>query len=278
MTNRAGTDVRALSWNSFRFVATLLSVVLLGIWVNILSEQLRDKDLWRSIEGLGAGNLFLVGGAVALVGSEYVTRRQRIVENERFERKMDLLRQRQQDLLRSTLTTVCELISKALEIPCNGRYFVAVHENGTTYLQQDRELAVLNIRMPREFGFTRLAVDTPHIVSGKSYRERRPLFEDLPVDHHTLYDTRVAQMIEPTQRWVLSCPVLTLDPRTNRHDESAQPHGVIVFYGVHDVPGADKNARVEFALDYAQQFAEQMSKILTMLVLTEEMVAGHDTQ
>ncbi|WP_216210196.1 hypothetical protein [Amycolatopsis aidingensis] len=199
------------------------------------------------------------------------------MERERFERHLEVLRQRQQRLLKSTLKIVCELVSKALEIPCNGRYFVAIKDDCTTYLQQDRDLAILNIRMPREFGFTRLSVDTPHIVSGKTYRERRPIYEDLPKDHHSLYDERVAQMIEPRQRWVLSCPVLRLDPETNRHDDGNPPHGVIVFYGVDDVPEPEKDSKVELSLDYAQQFADQMSQIFNMLKITQDMVIRNES-
>ncbi|WP_143254455.1 hypothetical protein [Amycolatopsis azurea] len=269
--------MRISPWNAFRFFATLISAVLLGIWVNILSDKLEDHGLWGSVQELRAGNLLLVGGSIALVGSEYLTRRRRAVEAERFERRLEVLRQRQRRLLKSTLRIVCELVSKALNISCNARYFEAVEKDQITYIQQDRDLAILNISMPREFGFTRVSVDTPHIVSGKSYRERRPIYEDLPEDHHKLYDTRVAQMIEPRQRWVLSCPVLKLDPETNRHNEEDSPHGVIVFYGVDDVPELEKESRIEFCLECAQQFADQMSQIMNMLTLTEEMVVGHDS-
>jgi len=72
-------------------------------------------------------------------------------------------------------------------VPCNGRYFVAVSgDDGIVYLVQDREMAILNVRMPREFGFTRVAVDTPHIVIGRAFRERSPIYEDLRVQQHLM--------------------------------------------------------------------------------------------
>jgi hypothetical protein len=78
----------------------------------------------------------------------------------------------------------------------------------------------------------------------------------------------VAQMIEPRQRWVLACPVLALDPSTNRHDGGHPPRGVLVFYGTETPPPAGRQPRVETCLVYAQQFADQMSHIFNMLELT----------
>jgi hypothetical protein len=260
-----------------RLSCTLLSVVLLGLWINILTNRLTNGDYLAAFSTLGWNNLLLVGGSVTLITSELVVRRRRVMERHDYERHLEVLRQRQQRLLVSTLGVVCTLISKTLRVPCNGRYFVAVSgDNGAVYLAQDREMAILNVRMPREFGFTRVAVDTPHIVIGRAFRERSPIYEDLPVDHHSLYDTRLAQMIEPKQRWVLACPVLALDRETNRHDEANLPHGVICFYGVEDPSRGGKETRVETCLEYAEQFADQMSQLLSILDLTKWMAATHD--
>lgn len=272
-----GAAVRLSTWTSIRIVTTLSSVVLLGIWVNLYTNKIADNSYLKSLIDLGWGNLLFPAGTAALIGGEYVTRRRQSLEHEHYERRLELLRQRQIHLLRSTLQLVCELISKTLHIPCNARYFMAVADtDGHVHLEQDRNLAVLNVYMPREFGFTRVSVDTPHIVSGRAYRERCPLYEDLPDDHHSLYDARVARMIEPRQRWVLACPVLALDPETNRHDDLNPPHGVIVFYGVDSIPKPGKPARIETCLDYAQQFADQMSQLMNMLDLTRGMAVSHE--
>jgi hypothetical protein len=115
-------------------------------------------------------------------------------------------------------------------------------------------------------------------VIGRAFRERSPIYEDLPVDHHSLYDSRLARMIEPKQRWVLACPVLALDPETNRHDEDNSPHGVICFYGVEDPPQSGRTARVETCLEYAEQFADQMSQMLNILEFTKWMAATNDRE
>lgn len=79
----------------------------------------------------------------------------------------------------------------------------------------------------------------------------------------------MAKMIEPRQRWVLACPVLDLDTRTNRHNYDADPHGVIVFYGV-DLPehAADSDA-INTAIRQAEQFADNMSHVINMMTLIE---------
>lgn len=280
MRSNLRTASRLPGWQVVRLLCTLCSVLLLGLWVNIFTNRLSSGDYLGTVGALKWNNLFLASGSVTLVVSELMAHRRRAVERSDFERRLEILRQRQRLLLKNTLDIVCTLISKTLRVPCNARYFVAVtDENGAIGLAQDRDLAVLNVAMPREFGFTIIQVDTPHIVIGRAYRERSPVYEDLPVDHHNWYDARVARMIEPTQRWVLACPVLALDPETNRHGERDQPHGVICFYGVDDPPAAGKSARVTTSLHYAEQFAEQMSQILNLFEFTQLMAAtNHDPE
>lgn len=262
--------MRSTLLNSGRLVSAVLSAILFGTWVNVYSDQLSTNGYLTTFLRLGTTNLVLVAGLGSLVGSEYLARRWRNVEQQRFEHRYELLRQRQQWLLEGTLKIICELVSKTLRVPCNARYFIArAGDDGRTFLEQDRHLAVLNLRMPREFGFTRIAVDTPHIVSGASYLERTPIYQELPEDHHSRYDSRVARMIEPRQRWVLACPVLALEPETDRHDEANPPHGVIVFYGTDVPPATDGDDHIAASLEYAQQFADQMSQMLNMLDLSQ---------
>lgn len=263
-----------------RLLCALSSVILLGLWVNIFTNRLSGGNYLTTIGALKWSNLLLAGGSATLVASELTALRRRTVERNDVERRLEILRQRQRVLLRNTLDIVCTLISKTLRVPCNARYFVAVAtETSDVGLAQDRDLAVLNVAMPREFGFTVISVETPHIVIGRAYRERSPIYEDLPVDHHDWYDARVGRMIEPTQRWVLACPVLALDAETNRHDEQNPPHGVICFYGVDDPPSAGKDARVTTSLHYAEQFADQMSQILNLFEFTHLMAAtNHDSE
>ncbi|MFC4853581.1 hypothetical protein [Actinophytocola glycyrrhizae] len=260
-----------------RLIFVLLSVILLGMWVNIYTDHLRSGDPLATIANLGWSNLLLGGGAGCLGASEYVALRRRVMERRDLEHRLEVLRHREHRLLENTLGLVCDLISKTLRVPCNGRYFIAVpDEHGEIFLEQDRELAVLNIRMPREFGFTRVATSTPHIVTGRAFTERRALYERLPIDHHDLYDATIARMIEPTQRWVLACPVLALDPETNRHDDEHLPHGVICFYSTQEPAKAGQQRRVDECLRYAELFADQMSQLLNMLELTQAMAAPHD--
>jgi hypothetical protein len=269
--------VRESSTKVVRLIFVLLSVVLLGIWVNIYTDQLKSGDLVTAVANLRWSNLLLGGGAACLGASEYVAQRRRALERRDLERQLEMLKHREHRLLQNTLELVCELISKTLRVPCNGRYFIAVpSENGEIFLEQDRDLAVLNILMPREFGFTRIATSTPHIVTGRAFTERRALFETLPVDHHNLYDPTIARMIEPAQRWVLACPVLTLDPETNRHDEEHLPHGVICFYSTREPAKTGQQRRVDECLRYAELFASQMSQMLNMLELTQAMAAHDD--
>ncbi|TDD73519.1 hypothetical protein E1293_31150 [Actinomadura darangshiensis] len=255
-----------------RLLSSVVSAILLGIWINVLTEQRDEVGYLDALRVLGYGNLLLLGGIVVLAGHELLVRRLRKMEFDDLENGFELLRQGERRMLQEALYLVCALISKTLSVPCNARYFRAITDDqGETCLEQDRELVVLNIAMPREYGFTRVDINTPHIVSARAYRERVPLYEKLPVNHTEWYAEEIGRMIEPTQRWVLACPVLSLDPLTNRHDDGRPPHGVIVFYGTQLPPSSGSRARIAESLGYAQKFADYMCSTLNALELTRTM-------
>lgn len=260
-----------------RVCASVASAILVGLWINLYTEKLARHGYASSVILLRWGNLPLGVGITLLVAGEALAWRYRLMQENEFRRLYSTLQQRQRRILEGMLNMVCELISKTLRIPCNARYFVAEKDHeGRYYIRQDRDLAVLNIRMPREFGFTRIYTDTPHIVSGQAFRDRVPLYEELPVNHSDLYEPDVSRMIEPQQRWVLACPVLRLDLITNSHDALHEPHGVIVFYGTRLPEADDPDEAVQVCLAYAEQFAEQMSHVMNMLELSTELESvGH---
>ncbi|WP_433245134.1 hypothetical protein [Actinomadura nitritigenes] len=255
-----------------RLASSVASAILLGIWINVFTDRRDGTGYLDALTGLGYGNLLLVASIVVLVVHELLLRRLRKLEFGDLENGFELLRHRERQMLHEALDLTCSLVAKTLAVPCNARYFVAVRdESGDVYLEQDRDLAILNISMPREYGFTRVDVTTPQIVSARAYRERVPLYEKLPVNHSEWYSDDVGRMIEPAQRWVLACPVLSLDPVTNRHDDGRPPHGVIVFYGTQLPPGGGARARIAESLRYSQKFADYMCNTLNTLELTRTM-------
>jgi hypothetical protein len=240
-------------------------------------SRLTDSGYAASLTGLKWAHAPLLLGLLLLAAGEILLRRWRMLQQTEFQDLYRTLQMRQRRILESTLRVLCELVARTLDVPCNARYFVAEQDlAGRYYLRQDRDLAVLTIAMPREFGFTRVYVDTPRFVSGRAFRDRVPLYEELPVDHSSWYETDVARMIEPQQRWVLACPVLRLDVATNSHQPDP-PHGVVVFYGTEVPGGDDAPVRVGAALDYSQHLAEQMSHVFNMLDLSADVEASDDT-
>lgn len=255
-----------------RLLSSVVSAILLGIWINLFTNKQEKLSYLGALKNLRYGNLLLLGTVISLVVHELLVRRLRKLEFDDLENGFELLRRRERQMLEDALNLVCTLISKTLEVSCNARYFVAVEDDqGNIYLEQDRDLAVLNVAMPREYGFTRIEINTPQIVSARAYRERIPLYEKLPVNHSAWYSDDVGRMIEPTQRWVLACPVLSLDPITNRHDDDRPPHGVIVFYGTQLTPSSGSRARIDESLGYSQRFADYMCNTLNTLELTRAM-------
>lgn len=260
---------RASILASVRLVFSTIAAILLSVWVSLLTNKTTPRvGLWRGVQELGPVNLLLLGVIGSLAAAEIAARRSERKNEKIFAERYRLLQKRQRRMLEADFGVTCEVISKTLGIPCNGRYFrVVTGEDGQLYFEQDRDLAVLNIVMPREYGYARVAVDTPNYIIGQSFRDRTPVYHELPVDHSKWYDDPVKKVIEPRQRWVLACPVLHLEPDSNRHSYGINPHGVVCFYGT-EVPKVNADSEgMSAAIQQAGRFAENMSHMLNMMNL-----------
>jgi hypothetical protein len=236
----------------------------LALWVSYLSRELdAGQGWWGSLRVLGLRNVLLVGTLVVIVTMEII--RARRDEREKRSAQASALRSELsgQRVLAAVLRNTNAAVGKALQLECNARYFPVVELEGVKYLVQARDLHVENIRMPGEYGFTRVPVDDPAFVSARSYLRRTPLYEVLPEDHgQTLYSPDVATMVEARQRWVLVCPVLSIDGATGDLRVEDHPHGVLVFYGVDLPEGDDVDERIREGIGYAQEAAEAFTFVL----------------
>ena len=250
-----------------RILTPLLAAAGIGIWVNLVTDNLNKHGFASSLRAAGVANLLPLVAAGAIIFNELLVRSSARAQSNSAVAQYRIFHQRERRLLEGMLALVTDLICRTLHVACNARYFIAITaDDSRTYLYQDRDLAVENVIMPKEYGFTSIAVDTPGIISGKAYLTRAPIFEELPVNHESQYSATVANMIQPEQRWVLACPVLTIDPLTSRHEPQTPPHGVLVFYGTELPRGGSRTIPV--AVKYAERFADQISHVLSLSDLT----------
>jgi hypothetical protein len=254
--------------NGARHAANVLEPVLysipLSIWVSDLGASLEDETAyWSAIRDLGPKNGLILATLAVIVAMEIVKARR----EERLRRRAaaDVLKTERsaQRVLLALLSTANAAVSQSLGVVTNVRYMpVEVDGEGNKALVQARDLHIEQVRMPSEYGFTRLSVDDPAIISGRSFRTKSPIYEELPVDHMDQYSPDVATMIDARQRWVLACPVLSIDGVAGDLRRDDDPHGVLVFYGV-DVPqGENIEEEIRNSLSYAQKAAEAFSFVL----------------
>ncbi len=106
----------------------------------------------------------------------------------------------------------------------NGRYFYATSESGRDLLVRAEDVHHETVPMPDEFGFPRIDVekDADTMVICRSFKFRAPMYEVLGADLATRYPPDLRYHIDPTQGWVLACPVLVKD---------AKPLGIVCLYG-----------------------------------------------
>jgi hypothetical protein len=263
----AGDHRREVLLNGARHAANVLEPIAysvpLSIWVGYLGESLEsDTAYWDAFRDLGLKNGILLTTLVVIVTMEIVKARR----EERRKRKaaVDVLKTERsgQRILLAILSNANAAVSRSLGVTTNVRYMPVVDVDGHKQLIQARDLHIEQVRMPSEYGFTGLSIDDPAIVSARSFTTRSPIYEELPVDHMDLYSAEVATMIDARQRWVLACPVLSIDGVGGDLRRDREPHGVLVFYGV-DVPhGEQIEEEIRESLGYAQKAAEAFSFVL----------------
>jgi hypothetical protein len=205
-----------LALTSGTSVATAITV---GVWVNLLTNEWNNASFLDAFRNLGWKNLWLVA-AVMSIALQVIPP---AVRSRRATRAyIDLAKPTMQKVLALTVTSRRALYASA---SMNGRYFYADTEGGKDVLVRENDVYFETELMPDEFGFDKAFVESDNLVICKSFRERVPIYEELPQDHPDRYDQRIRGSIDPDQAWVLACPVLPLDER------SKKPLGVVCLYG-----------------------------------------------
>jgi hypothetical protein len=215
----------------------LIIAIPLGIWVNLITatRYVGLMALFFNYQtfALGAG-LVLIAANLALV------RRWDIQERE-WNRVTGITQaQHTLSVQRRILSTYCMILKGVLGCNVSARIFDARNEEGEVRLYQVRDVFIENEYFPQETAYTYVPVTHPDFIHCRSFRERAPMYEILPVDHVENYPVREKTMVEPSQRWVLAAPIQRLDESGMARDE-LQPRGVVVFYGRTDpeaVPGS----------------------------------------
>ncbi len=135
-------------------------------------------------------------------------------------------------LLELTITGVQALSAARM----NGRYFYSAVEDGREVLVRHEDIFVESVQMPDEFGLSRVDVerDAETLVICQSYLNRAPIYRVLDAELMEKYPDQIRKHIDPSQTWVLACPVV---------DGDAKPLGVICIYGVEPPARDDEGAR-----------------------------------
>ena len=109
-------------------------------------------------------------------------------------------------------------------VKINGRYFYATVESGRDFLIQADEVYHESVSMPDEFGYPKVDIeaDADTLVICQSFLTRKPMYVVLGDDLRSRYRPDLGNHIDPTQGWVLACPVLV---------RTAKPLGVVCLYG-----------------------------------------------
>ena len=145
-------------------------------------------------------------------------------------------------------------------MPVSARLFTIAREKtpggSEARMYQVRDVFVEHEVFPQEAAFTFIPLTGGAFVTARAFQDRAPKFELLPLNHPALYGDRERKMVDPSQRWVLCCPILQYDQDGMARDE-LEPTGMVVFYG--KSPPKLERGETEFALALCRDTAELFS-------------------
>lgn len=209
----------------------LATVILSGIWVNLLTAKQSHGGILMALSALGWTNLWLLFAVVGVCGHIFLGRRWAKSDEQQASGLEAALRF---DVLKVAVEGIRSLRA---DIRINARYFATESRGGQIILRKDQSIHIETAHMPGEYGLDYAVVGVDDLGICKAYQQRGPVFEVLHGGEH--YGPRIANYIDPHQKWVLACPVLA----PNTMEES--PLGVICFYSTENVV---RNERDELQL------------------------------
>jgi len=205
----------------------LVTVIFSGIWINLLTAEQSNGSLVIALSALGWTNLWLlfaiagVGGHIFL-GWLWAKSDEQHASGLEASLRFDILK-----------VAVEGIRSLRADIRINARYFITEIRNGQIILRKDQSIHIETAHMPGEYGLDYAVVGVDDLGICKAYQQRGPVFQVLQGNEH--YGQRIANHIDPHQKWILACPVL----QSNTLDES--PLGVICFYSSENIIRNEKD-------------------------------------
>lgn len=258
---------------SARILCTTIAAIPLAFWIPRFERELAaGQSVPAALISMGTKTNLLAAASITIPAvyegiSALLSRRKRRLVS----RQKRAYRDRTVSVINTILLTSVPLIEQTLLVEVNARLFVARRDSsGTTRLYQDQRFAIEGSPVPTEMGLLAISIDEPGMVSAQAFRERRPLYKDLPDGHMRWYRPEVGRHVDPQQRWVLACPILRSDASTGLRDNALPPWGVLIYYSLESPPHSDsREARIRSAEANARNVSEALSLLVDSEYLTQ---------
>jgi hypothetical protein len=232
-------------------VSPVVTAVAFVFWGTYVTDALHEPNtgVVQALADVGWKNLWLVagllGGTVVVVLPLWRARD----ASRAFSARAQPMLQR---ILELTLNTAQPMYPTA---PLSGRYFRHDTRNGSDVLIRMDEIYVRGEPMPDEFGLDVVYVDTAKLVICSSFLSGSLEYLDLPGDHAAHYEGNIKGKVDPTQNWVLACPVRA------KGELEVKPLGVLCLYGT-VAPSQDPTGvkpLKQIAADLAEVFGQTLA-------------------
>ena len=215
---------RTALWRVVDLALPALNSVVTGLLVGVFANKLFSGEPWTDILrrlGWWHGLLFLWIVLLFLAGNAAWRR------HSATNTAVDAICKKHQDCAQGVISSLFAILGTSTTYPAktsslNIHLFLSQDVDGKQALVKARQYAYEQEAMPGNYSLDHAVPGEDELVICRAYLDDALVYQELPEDHLTRYNSRIKARIDPDLHWVLACPL---------HVPNDPPLGVICCFG-----------------------------------------------
>lgn len=123
------------------------------------------------------------------------------------------------------------------------------------YLQKERRFGYESERLSVDYSLEQCRIEAKNIIMCKAFKKNCVVFENLPENHISTYDSDIKDYIDKDIKWVLSCPIWI-------NNDINKKSGVIVIFGLKEIAKNDETIKIKILKNLCLELAKSVSEFL----------------
>lgn len=219
-------------------ILTVLIAAIVAVYVNLLTKQLENNNIFYSIKNLSWNNLWLILIIALLIFQIYTLNIAKKV-----------MKSKQEPLINAIL----EAASKSLIHPQSNLHIRAI----VTVCDNKINKRVTRFNYNTDSDPERVAeFDKEFGITGEAFTTKSAVLKQLNKTHHKGYNSSTQNNVLQKVRTVLAAPIL------RSHNTNDEPFGILAFDSIHTIEELSWNTHQHLIKGIAQEWADILSEIL----------------